>query len=161
MVNYTIYEIKCKDETVTSNYVGRTLNFRQRISHHKKPKNNKLQSMFYNYPLYKCIRENKGWDNWIIQPIEILKNSNSDEAVEREQYWIEEKCADLNQINAYDKDENRRKTSKLKYSKNKQKKTTMLIENICARYKCANPDKNIDKNIDINEVIEFVKNNMN
>jgi len=157
MVNYVIYEIICKDPGVTSCYVGRSTNFKNRISYHQNPQINKPKSELYNYPLYKCVRDNKGWNNWIIQPIEILKNSNLDEASEREQYWIETKHANLNQINAIEKDKNKRKNTQIKYLKRKDEKLSQLIEEICNKYKSINPDKNID----INEVIAFVKNDIN
>ena len=58
-----IYKIMCKDINIKDIYVGHTTNFTMRKTQHKSSCNN-IDNPKYNYKLYKCIRENGGWDNW-------------------------------------------------------------------------------------------------
>jgi len=157
MTTYIIYEIVCKDSNIKSSYVGHSKNFNKRQFSHKNPYNNNPKSKLFNYPLYKAVRENMGWENWIIRPIEILNESNKNEAIIREQYWIEERKSDLNQIKAMDKNECRRIKNNKKYLKNKETKLKELIEKICNQYISVQPSKNIN----IDNVIQHVKQDLN
>ncbi len=84
--NTVIYIIKCKDETITDSYVGHTTNFSNRCKQHIEVldhiKSHKLQ-----YPLYKFIRENGGWDNWEIIEIEKWPCETREDAIAREAHW--------------------------------------------------------------------------
>ena len=146
MVKYTIYEISCKDENIKSIYVGHTKTFFNRMENHKNPFNNNIRSPVYNYPLYKIVRENGGWNNWIINKLEIIQGDR-DKAAEREQYWMDLKQTDMNQVNAYDKNEIRRLKNKQNNNKRKIKKRNELIKRICNIY-----------NKDVNEVINYIEN---
>ena len=46
-------------------YIGSTTNFRQRKKQHKNCCNNSTKR-HYNSPLYTYIRDNDGWDSWIM-----------------------------------------------------------------------------------------------
>lgn len=83
-----IYKIVCKNEDVKDVYVGSTVNFKRRITDHKKRCiNDKYKD--HNCKIYKIIRANGGWDNWSI--IEIIKQSCKDsaEAHALERYYYE------------------------------------------------------------------------
>lgn len=66
--NTVIYEIICKDPTVTDFYIGSTCNFRKRKYDHKHVTKTET-NQDYNCPLYKCIRDHGGWENWEMLPI--------------------------------------------------------------------------------------------
>ena len=63
-----IYKITCNDTSINDTYVGSTCNFTRRKSQHKTSCNN-VKTNGYNIPLYKFIRDNGGWSNWIMSPI--------------------------------------------------------------------------------------------
>ena len=95
--NTVIYKIFCKDENVNDLYIGHTTNFSQRKSCHKTACENSKNSL-YDIKLYKIIRENGGWCNWIMQEIEILNLNNSTEARIKEAEYYEKYKATLNSI---------------------------------------------------------------
>lgn len=64
----TIYKIYCRDSEINECYVGSTENFHTRCLEHKSRCYN-TNDHTYNYKLYKYIRANGGWDNFIIQAI--------------------------------------------------------------------------------------------
>jgi hypothetical protein len=88
-----IYEITCLDENIKEHYIGHTKNFKERIQRHKCISEN---SKKYNIKLYKFIRENGGWANWIICPIYIDNNLTKDELKEIEGICIELEGPQLN-----------------------------------------------------------------
>ena len=92
-----IYKIVCKDLSVTEIYIGSTINFRQRKSHHKSSCNNS-SSNTYNYILYEFIREHGGWDNFEMIEIEKYPCNDGNEARARERYYIELLNAKLNKV---------------------------------------------------------------
>ena len=100
MKTYIIYEIKCNDVNVDYNYVGHTINFRVRKNSHKQTCNRE-NGEHYNYKIYKCIRENGGWDNWSMCPLEEYECESPIQARIREQYWLNEKHSKLNSQRAY------------------------------------------------------------
>lgn len=83
-----IYKIVCKNEDVKDVYVGSTVNFKRRITDHKKRCiNDKYKD--HNYKIYQMIRANGGWDNWNM--IEIIKHPciDSAEAYALERHYYE------------------------------------------------------------------------
>lgn len=153
MVKYTIYEIVCKDPNVTNIYVGHTKNFRNRHSSHTDPYNDNPKSKVFHYKLYKNIRDNGGWNNWIMRPIEIFNADSLDHALSREQYWMDFKKSDLNQINAIDKNEIRRMKRKDNVKKRKIKKFDNMIESVVSSILKQHPEKKVD----IDELKSYVK----
>jgi len=153
MVKYTIYEIVCKDPSIKSIYVGHTKNFINRRSNHTDPYNDNPKSRVFNYRLYKSIRDNGGWDNWIMRPIEKFNGNDRGDALIREQYWIDTKKSDLNQVCAIDKNEIRRMKRKENDKKRKIKKFDNMIESVVSSFLKQHPEKNID----INELKSYVK----
>tara|TARA_R110001606_G_scaffold296520_1_gene444317 strand:+ start:206 stop:652 length:447 start_codon:yes stop_codon:yes gene_type:complete len=64
----TIYKIYCLDSEITECYIGSTEDFSQRRSEHKSVCNN-INDSRHNFKVYKFIRANGGWDNFIIEQI--------------------------------------------------------------------------------------------
>jgi hypothetical protein len=95
----TFYKIYCKDTNITDCYVGHTTNFANRQRRHKsncKTINNDQ----YNYKVYTIIRENGGWENWIMEELENTNCDDNEEARIREQELIIQHNAKLNSFDA-------------------------------------------------------------
>jgi len=97
MVKSTIYKLRCKNPDVTDCYVGRTIDVTMRGKSHKGKCNNE-KCKEYNFKVYKCIRENGGFENWFLEEIETIEHDSEDTtpAREREYYWFNEFKATLN-----------------------------------------------------------------
>jgi hypothetical protein len=96
---YIIYKIECKTTLEDGYvYVGSTSAFRKRKYGHKSMCCNETGKLF-NLKVYKLIRENGGWDNWEMKPIEELRATKTQAHI-REQYWIDHFKPALNTINA-------------------------------------------------------------
>jgi len=90
-----IYMLRHKDDIDGKNsYVGSTTNFRQRKNLHKSCCNN-INSKKYNYSKYKYIRDNDGWENWVMEWIEDYP-CNSKRELERREGEIIKQRAKLN-----------------------------------------------------------------
>ena len=89
-LQYTFYEIVCKDEDKDFIYIGSTKDFKNRKYQHKSACINQTDKQHY-YQLYQFIRENGGWDNFNMNPIEICECETKTHARIREQFWIENK----------------------------------------------------------------------
>lgn len=94
--NCVIYKISCKDENCKDIYVGETCDFIRRKYAHKHQSQNK------NVFLYNVIMDNGGWDNWNMEVIEKYPAKSKQEALDREQYWINTLQASLNTYIRYD-----------------------------------------------------------
>ena len=66
-------------------FVGATTNEKSRQNSHKKDCNNE-NGKAYNYYMYKFIRENGGWDNWMFEVIEKYPCKNRNEMNYSESY---------------------------------------------------------------------------
>jgi hypothetical protein len=93
--NTVMYKIVCKELTITEVYVGHTTDFRRRKNEHKSSCNNPERND-HNMKVYKFIRENGGWENWVMIEIEKFVCVDGNEARKRERYWIEHLNATLN-----------------------------------------------------------------
>ena len=97
---YVIYKIKSLDSTIDYCYVGSTQNFIKRKWNHKSRCNTMHKKS--DNKLYHTMRENGGWDNFEMTPIEEYKCDTPQQAHIREQYWIENiEEGKLNSINAF------------------------------------------------------------
>jgi len=95
--NTIIYKITCKDKSIKDVYVGYTTNFVQRKHAHKQNCiNNK--SAGYTCKLYEAIRENGGWDNWLMEIITYFECKDQYEARKKEQEYFISLNATLNNI---------------------------------------------------------------
>lgn len=81
-----VYKITCKNESVSFTYVGSTSNWRQRYSQHKSDCNN-VKSPRHTLQLYDFMRNNGGWDNFVMILVQELCCANKRELDKREQYW--------------------------------------------------------------------------
>ena len=96
-INYEktiIYQIVCKDITITDKYVGHTTNFTNRKRNHKMSCNNIKNNTY----VYTFIRQNGGWENWDMVMIEEISVANANEALKIERHWIETLQATLNKV---------------------------------------------------------------
>ena len=90
-----IYKIACKDATIMDFYIGHSTDVHQReISHKQSTNPNHCKS---HYKLYKCIRENGGWENWTMTILDHYPQCETFiEATAREQEWISKLNPSLN-----------------------------------------------------------------
>jgi len=91
-----VYLIECKTDP-TLNYIGSTTNYIQRNSQHKTSVNSQNK---HNYLLYKTIRENGGWDNWVMRPIKEFPCETKIQLLIEENKMIKEIETTLNKRNA-------------------------------------------------------------
>ena len=89
--NTVIYKIYCNDESSNKSYIGHSTNFTLRKHLHK------FYSKKNDTTLYKYIRENGGWDNFVIERIEEHPCSSKKEALQRERYFIDLLKPELNE----------------------------------------------------------------
>ena len=91
-----IYKLVHKDDLENENvYVGSTTDFRRRKSQHKSNCNN-VDSDSHYFKVYQNIRENDGWDEWVMLEIEKFPCTDKREACARERYWCEYYRSKLN-----------------------------------------------------------------
>ena len=105
---YIIYKIKSLDPNIDYCYIGSTQNFTKRKCKHKSMCN--TINSITDTKLYNTMRENGGWDNFQMTPIEEYKCDTPQQARMREQFWInniEEKK--LNSYDAFIDDKKRNK----------------------------------------------------
>jgi hypothetical protein len=95
-----IYVIKCHDDNITEEYVGSTTNFRSRKSSHKNSCINENHGHF-NSLKSKFIRENGGWENWMMIQLEEFPCENKRQAECREEELRFERKARLNSHRAF------------------------------------------------------------
>jgi len=100
-INYQktiIYKIVCNDLNIEDVYVGHTTNFVKRKQQHKE--NTVYENgKHFNNKIYCVIRENGGWNNWIMLEIEKFPCNDVFEAKYRERYWYENLNSTLNTRN--------------------------------------------------------------
>jgi hypothetical protein len=142
--NCLIYKIVCKDLGVPNVYVGHTTDFTNRKRRHKGDCYNE-DGKGYNHRVYKCIRENGGWDNWTMLVIEKYDCKDNIEASMRERHWQEELNADLNHNRAYITREEKKETDRLnsiryneehpEYRKSYYENNKDHIKELMAKYK--------------------------
>lgn len=97
-VNYSngiIYKLCCRDLEIKEEYIGSTTSFTKRKTQHKSICANENSNM-YNYPVYVCIRQNGGWNNWDMVEVEKYKATDKHDLHKRERYWMETSKSSLN-----------------------------------------------------------------
>jgi hypothetical protein len=98
-----IYHFVCQDEMIKCSYVGSTTNIVKRKWSHKSICHNE-NAKNHNLKLYQTIRENGGWNNWELKPLEEFPCENYTQQVIREQFWIDQLKPELNCRPAYQPD---------------------------------------------------------
>ena len=145
-----IYKLCCRDPTITDIYVGHSTNFKQRNRSHKSDCNN-INRIHYNNYKYKFIRDNGGYENWIMIKLYDYPCENKREAEAEEcKTWIE-LGATLNTIKPFiteeEKEEQHLKSSNEYYHNNKteinerrkvkyQNNKTEILEKLKINVKC-------------------------
>ena len=179
MVNYSksiIYKLCCKDPLIKEEYIGSTTNKNRRKSQHK-CYYNKENDIKYNYPVYKFIRENGGFDNWDMIIIEEYPCENKNQLEVRERYWIEERKPKLNkqvptrthqEYNRNDEVILKQSLYRKEYSKTDKRKQYVKIYNksnlrkeVCKRYRENKKLKNKSAIIIQNFYRNYIKKNTN
>jgi len=127
-----IYELKCKDLTITNTYIGSTYDMEHRIKEHKSYcYNTKIKK--YNYSVYKFIRNNGGFDNWIMEMIIMGDCEDETELRCAEQFYIDMSGGIENLLN--DKDALQDKEQRIE--KNNKSKNIIIKKNIeTKKYYC-------------------------
>ena len=96
--NSIIYKLCHQNDLNNENiYIGSTTNFRTRKNRHKLRTTNK-DTDGYNVFVYQFIRDNGGWDEWQMIPIEVFPCNGKEELEIRERYHIELLKSKLNKI---------------------------------------------------------------
>jgi hypothetical protein len=131
---YIMYKIECLDASITEFYIGSTKAFRQRKTEHKQATTNTNHSK-YNSKKYDFIRNNGGWENWKMYPIEEYKCDNIIQSRIREQYWIELLKPKLNTCFAYGVNIQKNKEYQKNYHKDYQKEYYNLNKNLISQKK--------------------------
>ena len=124
-----VYKLKCRDTNITEFYIGSSLNFQQRKSHHKGGSNN-LNDRHYCLPLYMFINVNGGFDNWDFEIIKEYKFITKKELEINEQAYKDLLKPELNDRNATGLDKEREKNTK-KIMNNKWSKIHNKIKANC------------------------------
>ena len=130
-INYNngiIYKLCCNDTNITEFYIGSTTNLRNRKNRHKNACNN-INYRGYNYPVYKFIRDNGGFDNWNLILVEKYSAVDKLDLLKRERYYIETLKPILNSkiplrtYKEYNKEYYKQNKNKIKeyYKQNKNK----------------------------------------
>jgi hypothetical protein len=78
---YFIYKIVCLSPNVPYQYIGLTNNIKKTIFDHKYRVEN---DQSYNTKLYQTIRDNNGWCNWLLFPVEIVATDDIEIAKKRQ-----------------------------------------------------------------------------
>lgn len=117
--NTIIYVIKCRDDNIQEEYIGSTTNFNERKCAHKTCCNNE-KGKSYNQLKYKFIRENGGWDNWIMLELEKYPCNDNREAERREEEIRVERKTKLNSQKAFVGAETKREYDKLYREEHKE-----------------------------------------
>ena len=159
-----MYKLACEDVPQYI-YIGCTVNFRQRKCMHKKTCNDEDMAG-HNRKLYTTIRDNGGWDNWTMSPIETYECETRIEAHMRETALMDIHKSNLNSMVSYRSEEGKkdqrhqyRKENKeviKTYDKQYRKDNLETILTKQREYRCANKkavsdyqreyrDKNADK----------------
>ena len=116
---YIMYKITCNDNNDLI-YIGSTLNFRRRKWNHK------YDCTFenghkYNLKVYKSIRENGGWSNFTMKPIEMYYADSKIKSKIRETQLMEAYNSNLNSHRAWTDIEKRKELNKAYCIENKEK----------------------------------------
>jgi len=109
-----IYQIRCLDKNITDIYIGHTTDFTQRQSKHKSKCNTGVDMIIYN-----TIRNNGGWNNWIMEILETCNCKDVNEAKIKEREWYEKLQPKLNNCVPIQTKEEREKSHLKRYQKNK------------------------------------------
>jgi len=112
----SIYIIKSIEPSLHDIYVGSCKDMRTRMYIHKSDCYNKNESN-YNYNLYKFIRANGGWGNFVMEEIDTC---DVERLYQVEQEYIDKLNPSLNERRAYRSEEQRKEYNKEYRENNKE-----------------------------------------
>lgn len=129
MPNYSktqIYKIVCNDSNITNFYIGSTTNWTRRKQSHKNSYYD-INNKGYHLKIYEIMRANGGFENFNMILVEDYPCENKRKAEQREQYWKDLLKSDMNKINAYVTEEQKKeyrkeynKEYRIKYKEHKK-----------------------------------------
>jgi hypothetical protein len=125
--NYIMYMICPKNKELAFCYIGHTSNYISRKNQHKVQAKNPNLSKSHQ-KLYNTIHNNGGWDEWEMIEIEKIIGKTKTEARIREQELIEQYSANLNTLNAYISEEQRKEIKKQITQKYREENKELLKE---------------------------------
>jgi len=125
--NYVMYKIYPKDTNLNYCYIGHTNNFLFRKQQHKLPCINDDHNKVH-LKLYQTIRQTGGWDEWEMVELEKFNGKTKLEARMREQELIKQYNANLNTLNAYITEDERKATKKAITEKYREENKELLKE---------------------------------
>ena len=106
-----IYKLCCRDFNVKDIYIGHSTNFKQRNQGHKTCCNN-INSKEYNLYKNRFIRENGGYNNWIMIKLYDFPCNSKREAEAEETKTMIELNATLNSVKSFQTEEEKKTTQK-------------------------------------------------
>lgn len=98
--NSVIYKIRCCNQAIADTYIGSSKDLNCRRQLHKSVCNNP-KSKKSHLAVYKAMRENGGWDNWVFTILQHYPCKNKAELVKKEQEFIDNLKPSLNMVGAY------------------------------------------------------------
>ena len=117
--DYDFYKLVCNtDETIY--YIGSTSNMKKRIEKHKSSCS-KINCKMYNCKIYNIIRANGGFDNFKFINLGNIKNVTKEEAHHTEQAFINLYKPNMNTVNSYVTEEQKKEQMKNYNETNKEK----------------------------------------
>ena len=122
-----IYKLCCRDFNVTDIYVGHSTDFKSRNKCHKSCCHN-INSKKYNQYNYRIIRQNGGYDNWIMIKLYDYPCNNKREAEKEENKTMIELNAILNMVKSFRTEEEIKEQKKEWHKKNYENNKTELLE---------------------------------
>jgi hypothetical protein len=124
-----IYHFVCQDTNIKCSYIGSTTRFIKRKASHKLECNMET-SKHHHLKVYQTIRDNGGWINWEMKPLEEYPCENKTQQMIREQYWIDQLKPEMNCRASYLEGSNKSEKAKAHYEANKDKKKAYYKANI-------------------------------
>ena len=124
-----IYKLCCRNPTILDIYIGHSTNFKQRNIGHKSDCNN-INRKQYNQYKSKFIRENGGYENWIMIKLYDFPCISKREAEAEECKTMIELGATLNSHRAFITEKEKKEYQKEWNDKKYQNKKTEIIEKV-------------------------------
>lgn len=114
-----IYKLCCRDPTISQIYIGHSTNYKNRNQCHKNTCNNINHREYNNYK-YRFIRQNGGYENWIMIKLYDYPCDSKREAEAEECKNMIELNATLNMVKSFITKENKKEYQKEYYQNNKE-----------------------------------------
>lgn len=128
LIDFIMYKICPKNKEFNYCYIGQTTNFENRKRQHIKNTITEGDKKHYHLKHYQVIRQTGGWDEWEMVELEKFNGKTKLEARMREQELIKEYNANLNTLNAYITEEERKTTKKAITEKYREENKELLKE---------------------------------